>query len=346
MKIKNQELLEALEKVRPGLSNKAIVEQTDHFIFDKDYVRTYNDRISISYPFKTGFCVAVKADEFFKFVSKIQQDDEVDFDLDGSFLVMSGKNMGRAKVAVSSEVVCPIVDLKSRKWPKLPKNFSEAIRFASFSAGSNMLARELTCLWIKDKYILSSDGFRATKFEMDEPMPEFLMPATIAQELSKFSPDSYQIESQGVWHHFRQGTKLFFHCRVFEGTWLNGFNAEVSEDDVFGLFDNKGDVVKIPEGLVETVERAKVFAENIEQGQDMIFLSVDSGKLRCRGEGILGDIEKEFEIDYKEKSFDVYVSANALIEILGHVKEMKVSESRLSFEGPNFQHVITLMQKK
>ncbi|NMA23687.1 MAG: hypothetical protein GX938_09320, partial [Spirochaetales bacterium] len=76
MKINKTELQKALEKVKPGLSNKELVEQSTSFAFMGGRIVTYNDEISISHPVKdlnvTG---AVKAQSLYAFLSKIKRDE-------------------------------------------------------------------------------------------------------------------------------------------------------------------------------------------------------------------------------------------------------------------------------
>ena len=63
MQINRQNLQKALEIVKPGLSNKEIIEQTTSFAFIDGKVVTYNDEISICHPVE-GLTLegAVKAD--------------------------------------------------------------------------------------------------------------------------------------------------------------------------------------------------------------------------------------------------------------------------------------------
>jgi len=338
MKVKRDELLEVLAKVRPGLSDKAIIEQTDHFIFDGDFIRTYNDEIAISYPFKSGFHLAIKADEFFKLISKIETQEIELSESDGALSIGVEKTKGSIKglMVTAAEVKCPAVIIKAKRWFMLPKNFSDAIRFCSFSADRNMLMKELTCLCINNNYVLSSDNFRATKYEMDSKLPEFLLPATVAQELAKHSPTHYVIEAEGAWIHFRNADGVIFSSRVIEGTY--------PQEGVWGLFTQKGDSIVIPEGLKESLDRAKIFSQQLTGVDDLIQIRVyKSGKLTCRGEGALGWVEEEFKVDYKKKDFEVKVSPEALIEILSHVNEMKVSDDKLYFGGEKFEHVISLI---
>lgn len=334
MKIKRTDFLGALSEVRPGLSEKGVIEQTDHFILDGDYIRTYNDEIAISFPFQTGFCLAVKADEFFKLISKINLEE---FELnvkDGSLCISAGKT--EAVIVVVQEPKCPVV-IRSCRWYALPKNFSEAVKFCSLSSGHDIGSGlgVLNNLWIKDQYIISSDRFRVSKYEMDSKVTtEFLLPVSAAQGLAKYEPVSYAVED--VWIHFKNQVGTVFSSRVVEGQY---------PEAVWELFTSKGDVVPVPEGLSKSIDRAEIFSQEVVGGDDLIRLRVDSkiGKLFCRGEGSLGWIEEEFKIDYKKKDFEIKVLPEHLIEILMYVKEMRVSEDKLYFSGPNFEHVISLI---
>src|SRR5690625_1182784 len=71
MKIKKSVLLDALEIVRPGLSNDEVVEQSTSFAFIGDKVITYNDDISVSHPISNlGFEGAVRSQEIYEFLKK------------------------------------------------------------------------------------------------------------------------------------------------------------------------------------------------------------------------------------------------------------------------------------
>jgi hypothetical protein len=50
MKIQKTNLIQALEKVRPGLSAKEAILQSTSFAFLNGCVVTYNDEISLSHP--------------------------------------------------------------------------------------------------------------------------------------------------------------------------------------------------------------------------------------------------------------------------------------------------------
>lgn len=332
MKINKADFLKALSKVLPAVSGKPLEEQTDHFVLDKEYIRTYNGEAAISYPFKTDLSLAVKADVFFQLISKIEGE-EFELEVKENAITISA---GRLKAeVVSAAVKCPVVLIKSRKkdFHDLPKNFSDALRFCSLSVGEDE-ADVLGHLWVKNQYVVSSDAFRVTKYEMDSKMDtEMLISGSAVRQLPKYSPITYAVED--VWIHFKNSDGAIFSSRVFVGEY---------PEEVWGLFTIKGEEVPIPDGLAHAAEEAKIFTQDADGNSDSpIRLIFKAGKLRCLGEGPLGHAEESFKIDYKKKDFEVPVPPDALIEILAHAeKKMHVGDDKIYFSGPNFEHVIAL----
>ena len=74
MKISRVELLEALEKVKPGLANKELIEQSTSFAFIGDRVVTYNDEISVSHTVKglENMRGAIKAKTLYEFLARVK----------------------------------------------------------------------------------------------------------------------------------------------------------------------------------------------------------------------------------------------------------------------------------
>ena len=72
--MQKQELITALEKVKPGLASKDLIEQSTSFAFINGKVITYNDEISISHPVKDlKIEGAVQAESYINFYQKPRQ---------------------------------------------------------------------------------------------------------------------------------------------------------------------------------------------------------------------------------------------------------------------------------
>ena len=138
MKIKKQELIKALEVVKPGLAQKEMIEQSTSFAFMEGRVVTYNDEISISHPVKDlDIMGAVKADKLYGFLNKVKAE-EIDLQIDDSEIrLTAGKS--KAGLVLQAEMKLPLDEIgKIGKWTKVPEGLLDAIKFASFSCSNDM----------------------------------------------------------------------------------------------------------------------------------------------------------------------------------------------------------------
>ena len=99
MTVQKKQLVESLKLAMPGIeSGNVVLQGSDTFIFHNGKIFTYNDSMAVSIPIEqTGLVEediegAVKADEFFKVVSKLPQD-EISFEVseNNSWILKSGK---------------------------------------------------------------------------------------------------------------------------------------------------------------------------------------------------------------------------------------------------------------
>ena len=96
MIVNRKELLNVLQKVKPGLATKETIEHTTGFIFYDNRVFTYNDEVAVSHPIDVGFEGAVIAKEFYDMLDKMV-DDEIEIGPSEGTLRITGK---RAKGGV------------------------------------------------------------------------------------------------------------------------------------------------------------------------------------------------------------------------------------------------------
>jgi hypothetical protein len=329
MKVKTEDLLNALTNVKPALAGKAIMEQTDHFIFDDTYLRTYNDKIAISYPFETGINGAIKADEFYKLVSKITAKDlEMGLNDDGKLVINAGTT--EAEIMTHDEIACPIIEVQAKRWNKLAEGFENAAYFCSFSAAKTLAVVTLTCLWLKDDMIISTDRFRASRYKVKGKIPQVLLPASVIKELKGYEPEKFVLENS--WAHFKNKEGAIFSCRIIDGEY---------PERVLDIFEPNGDNIKLPADLKGKIDIAKIFPDSDEDKED-VTIEVSKGKMTIVGESAIGKIKETTKIKYNKKGFKFEVSPEALQEIIAHTDEMIVGEDSLYFAGENFEHVISL----
>jgi DNA polymerase III sliding clamp (beta) subunit (PCNA family) len=332
MEIKIGSLLAALDKVRPGLASNELIEQSIHFIFGENFVRTYNDEIAVTQKAEMGIVGAVKADEFYKLITKLPGE-KVNIEQDEKSVIINYET-GQAEIAFADEIMLPDVStpgINSKKWKVLPEGFAEAVAFCRFSVSNSMILPALVCLWVNDNRVVSCDNYRATYKEMEDEIPEpFLLPAKPAQFLPNYNPTKYMIE--GGWLHFINRESTVFSCRSLD--------AEYPEA-VWDFFNVKGKKVTMPDKFSKVVDRVQTLATQDVDIDRFVTLTMQKGNLNCKSKGDIGRVNEDVKIDFKGEKIQVNVHPELLMEILKHIKDMTIGE-KLLFEGEGFQHSILL----
>ncbi len=103
-----EDILEALEIVKPGLASKEHIEQSTCFAFKDGKVLTFNDEISVSHPVEglNGLEGAIKADEFYQVLCKMKTND-VEIEANGSeFRLKAGK--AKAGLTLQEKIKMPL----------------------------------------------------------------------------------------------------------------------------------------------------------------------------------------------------------------------------------------------
>lgn len=334
--IKRTNLIAALTKVKPGIANKEVIEQSTHFIFEEDRVWTYNDQIAISQAFKSHLVGAVKADEFYKLLNKLE-DDELEISVQEGIFSIQGESIS-AEIKIDPDIKLQPIQasgLNSKSWQTLPEDFNEAVSLCIFSASRNMIRPELTCLYITEDKIFSTDTFRATKRTMKSKIKtDILLPAIAAKELVKYDVHKVFTEDER-WLHFTNKEKTMFSCRTF---------ADVKyPEKIWDFFDIEGEKINLPDSSESVIDRVSTLITEDFDLDRMVNLVIKDNKLTCTGKGSHGSVSEKIDIDYDGKTIEVKVHPGFLIEILKQLNSMTIGE-RLLFQGENFEHAICLSE--
>ncbi len=333
MTINKQELLEALEKVKPGLANKEIIEQSTSFAFMGDRVVTYNDEISISHPVKDLDVVgAVKSQALYQFLSKVKKDEiSVSWE-DNQVKISAGK--AKAGLALEGNVTLPIEEIgKIGNWKDLPEGVDEALS-SSFSTCSRDMSRPiLTCVHIRKEGIIeASDGFRITRVTTGKKLPikPILIPATSIKELVKY-PITKLAQGEG-WVHFKTDDNTIFSCRVFEDRY----------PDIDPIIDFKGKKLELPKAMIEVLDRANVFVDEEFETDALVSIVVDEGVMNISAKSGSGWFEESMRVKYKGDKIAFKGHPRYLTEIISKISLCEIGSNRIKFEGSNWVHVIAL----
>ncbi|KKN56711.1 hypothetical protein LCGC14_0569400 [marine sediment metagenome] len=336
LKINRSVFLDALTKVKPGLANKEIVEQSIHFILDNDRIWTYNDQLAISHAIKTGITGAVKASEFHALISKIDGDDIWFEQQEGQILIEAEQDSATVNVDpdIKSQGIT-VPGINSRQWKPLPGNFVDAVRACLFSVSKSLDRPALNCLWVDQDMIISTDRYRASQHVLDAQIEQpFMLPFIAAKEIGNYNP--YKVCVEDRWIHFVNKEKTFFSCRVTDG--------EYPVETAMAIFDAKGKKLTLPDNLDAAIDFADSILVEDFAIDKFVTLTIEPGLITCSGLSSIGQANRRIkgENGYKGARIQVDVNPAFLKEIIGRLDTVVIAD-RLLFEGEGFKHVLCLV---
>ena len=339
MEVNREDLLDVLNLVRPGLSQKEVIEQSNHFIFNKDEVLAYNDELLISYPFDIEIQCTVDASLFLKLISKMKHE-HVSIELKEEKLeVWDEKTSAHIPIVKDSEIYEYIrnvtKELPKADWHRLSQDFIEGLKLCAFSADTDRTNGTLTCVRVEGEDIMSGSRNRCSWYKMDKKVEEnFYVEAALIEELSKYKDISSYTLSK-AWAHFKSESGVTFSARRVIPLDLLPFREPFEE------FPN-GVRIRIPADLKSSIETVNIVNEG-EQGADKwVTLIINSEMITCKAETTKGAIFEEVPFDKPigiDKKVQLVMNPIFLVEVLGKVKFMYFSDTLVLFKHKAFQHM-------
>jgi DNA polymerase III sliding clamp (beta) subunit (PCNA family) len=329
--MKKENLLQALEIVKPGLASREIIEQTNAFAFIKGRVVTYNDEISLSHPV-TGLDItgAVQAEELYQLLRKIKKD-EIEITVnDNEITINAGK--AKAGLVLQQEIKLPLQEVDTHSdWHKLPENFTKPLRFAVAACSHDSSQPILKSVHVNQKgYIEGSDNFRVTRYTLAKRLSvkTFLIPATSVREVIKLNPA--EIAEGTGWIHFRTAEGTTLSCRVYEETF----------PDTTPFLSVEGVEINFPKTIMDIIERAAVFTEND------VYVSLKDKRITISSKSDTGWFKEEANAVYDGEPVEFSIVPGLLKDILSETQHCVYNGSVLKFEGENWVYVSSVIAKE
>lgn len=331
--MKKQELLSVLEKVKPGLANKDMIVQASSFAFIEDSVVTFNDEISVRCKLPGTFLSgAVKAEELYKFLSKINTDEIELTQVENEIRISSGK--AKAGLVIESEIRLPLDELGEIKgWTPLPADFLKTIEVVRFCCSNNMSKPICTCIHVRrDGIIEAFDNYRAIRFQIEKIPYTFLLPEAAANQLIAY-PVTQMASSEG-WVHFADEEKsLVFSCRIFGEAYFN-------LDPYFQIADFVE--FAFPIESLDILARARVFSKTDVFSDEKVEISAEKRRLFFRVKSAGSWFEEWVKIEPKT-DFRTYMHPQFLQDILKLTTKCQIVPGRMiKFYGDNWEHTAQL----
>jgi len=327
MKVKREKLLAALEAVSIGLSQKAIIQQSDCFVFQEGKLFTFNDEISCTIDSPLDDLEgAVKGDKLLELLRKMTSD-ELTVEIGDGELLVKGRGE-RAGVSMENEVGLEIEIVETpEKWKTLPKEFSEAVGVVSSGVGKDESQLQLVCIHIHPKWMESCDSFQI----MHHPIKTGLTKSVLVRGDSMKAVCKMNVNkilATDNWIHFRNEIGLVTSVRIVLDEY----------PDLSELLEVEGVEVAFPKGLIEAVDKAELFASENFDG-DHITIKLTENKIRLEGRGPSGWYAKQMKGTYDGDPLEFLIVGSVFAEILKRSKTCIINEGRMKVDGGTYTFV-------
>ena len=325
LKINREELLRSLEGVEPGLSKKAIVEQSDCFVFSNGRVASFNDEIYCtgSCPLNGDVAGAVPAPKFLEILRKLDQE-ELEVETAPGVLNFIGKGREKFTVRLEQEVSLPVGEVeKPKAWKPLHPDFGEAVYAVGQCASRDMSTFQLTCVNLHPNWVEAMDDMQLARWKLKTGLSKpVLVRQSSVRHLKQLGMTEFS-EGEG-WLHFRvRKGGLRLSCRHYADEF-----PDLAE--ILGKLTD-GETAGLPKSLAEAADRAAVFSsENPDANLIRVILSSSSGgRVRVKGEGLSGQYTRPLKAKYGGPTVEFFMPPQILGEICKNHSEIMVGKGRV-----------------
>jgi hypothetical protein len=346
--MKRNELIKAVGMVRPGAGESGMSGSNLLMFDDKGWIRSFSDKLSVSYKFETGIEGALPVEELYKALNKMKGENvEITVD-ETTVLFKCGRS--RLKLIKATGVDLDSVNAKftalnldNVTWIPTPARLLDGLMLSLFSAEDSVIGK-LTGVVISDTLILSTDNYRISMYDMKQEIgtEEIIrLKTSSVNDLVKMKNSFEFISSSDQWFHLKSKDNLIISVRQLPLT-------DYPLDEVIAVFSQIGpisetQVYELPEGLEESIDRAEIMA-GMGEGElnfsTQISLRSVDGNLVVKGTKEVGELEDT--IPWEGVIPFCYMSPSFLRKVLSITRSFKVNpaKDRALFESDNFKYLM------
>lgn len=338
--VKRSELLEKLESVSPGLSEREIIEQSSCFVFKNGKIVTFDDEIFCAVDSPLDIEGAVPARPLLSLLHKLNSKLLTVTVEDSEFRVSGAKTSRQESgLRLQQEIFLPFDTITiPKRWARLkPFEHGEletAIEVVRHCTSGDATQFILCCVHLTPKYIEACDNSQLIRYNIEAGFKRsILVRNTSIRHVVSVAPTHYAVDD--TWVFFRNAERnLVFASR-----------RSMDEFPNFGKFLKvEGEKMKLPTGIKSAAERAEIFsAENPEANHLKVTLT--SKGLSLEGRGDSGwHRETQPKVDYKGEDLSFIINPKVLQDVVERtdVSRCTISSNRLRVETEHYKYVTRL----
>ena len=334
MKIKLANFVTQLEQLTPGLSPRAIVEQSDHYVFKDGRIYTFNEEVMVSSPTTLKIEGTTPADQFLEQFKKFSRRYE-------TADIRQTKNEIQTRVpneqtgfAMSKTINLPVEEVdEPKKWKQVGQEFVEALRLVMSCASSTIEeAFMMVCLHITKDHIEACDGIQTARYTHPVPVPgDMLVRRTAIEGASGLTIEA--ICTTKTWFHMRTPDDLVYSCRRYVDTY----------NSLDKFFQTKGKKIVLPDAMGEFVEHVHTFSK--QNADDYITVELSKGRMTFKttsqGRGWHKATDSD-TVKYRGPDLTFSIRPALVKEILQRGNKAMVTPKRLKVVAGNLEYLTCL----
>jgi len=324
-KISRDKLQDILQRASAGIAKREVVEQSNCFVFKDGKVMTFNDEVATSSESCLDIEGAVQAEPLLALLAKLSEE-EIDVEVVEGGLQIKGRNK-KSIIRMESEVLLPIEGIEDPgKWKKLPTNFLDALDTAVSCCSKSESHFILTCVCIADGYVAASDDYQILCYELDTGLKTTsLIRRESVLKILPLEPVKWSVTND--WVHFCTKDELVISCRRYVEEY----------PDVMPHLDVDGVEAKMPKGMEDALDKAKIFTSEDPVGYVSVMLMKD--KLRLEGRGPAGWYKEQKKVDYDGESTSFKIDPKLLLEIARRSDVCTIGEGKIRVDAGKFVYI-------
>jgi len=355
MNVKRTELLKALKQCLPGIENgNKILEGADLFVFNKGFVYSYNDVISVSVPVKSeglleeGIDGAVRAEEFYGIINKFNGD-LIEFTVEKEKWILKSGKAKAELILMSGDFTERFENIKpdKKQWLEIPPEFTQGLGICKMSNNN----KQISGLYITSIDITSSDGFQVNHYKYSGPeFDNFWISDDSASELLKVGVLTH-LQLKGTWAHFKTADNTTFSVKTLQAEkWPYKKIVDLLESH---KKTSKSIAATFPKELFEAIDRASSFYLDISDSK-AVRLSISPKRILVSAERVAGKYEEKVAWTEECPQFDpfeLYVDTQMILfaarrSMSFYIFEREGTTPRMIFITDKSIHLMATLQKE
>jgi len=338
IKLNRKELLEILSIVKPAIDDSISTEMAC-FRFDGGTVSGHNDNLHISTKFDSKLKCIIPAKVFINLVSSFGSE-FITLKIDkNKLLIKSGRSDVKLSLFDFDKYPDISVDEKSKndKVLEITDDLILGLKSLLKYISSDTSTEYYQYLFIKGKYIYSTDGLRIARYKLKKSYDELLLSKKLCDELVKYGG--------GKLHYNKK--RIFVKYDMQE---ILSISQELTFPDcesIFKKFENKlgNKLVKISKSLKDTFTRIGYITSDLSDSVCKMTLNDKSMSIESDNKNI-GKIVERYKSDVKYKDSSLFVDVNAMNESISSIDSLEFIDNVIHLAGENLDVLVSTIESK